>query len=92
MCGAGFGLYVWEKCNGIIFTDVIMSRKFRALQRSCRLDSGSAIMGFSQITVITRVVVIQGSFLGRQKASVSFTNVSGCILQWLRSILHTGRI
>ena len=49
-----------------------VSGEFRALQRSHCLDSGSAIMGFSQITVITLVVVIRGSFLGRQKASVSF--------------------
>lgn len=54
-----------------------MSREFGALQRSCCLDSGSAIMGFSQITVITLVVVILGSFLGSQKALVSFTDVPG---------------
>lgn len=44
------------------------SEEFAALQRSRCLDSGSAIMGFGQITVITLVVVIQGSFVGRQKA------------------------
>lgn len=68
-----------------------MSREFRALQRSHCLDSGRAIMGFSQITVITLVVVIRGSFLGSQKASVSFTDVPGC-LQWLKPIIDTGRM
>lgn len=52
-----------------------MSREFRALKRSHCLDSGSAIMGFRQITVITLVVGIECNFLDRQQASVSFTDV-----------------
>lgn len=41
-----------------------MSTEFGAVQRSRCLDSGRAIMGFGQITVITLVVVIPGGFLG----------------------------
>lgn len=86
-----FCLFVWEKFNCIKSLMSFMSREFGALQRSCCLDSGSAIMGFSQITVITLVAVIQGGFLGRQKALVSFSDVQGWIPQWLR-LLHTRRI
>ena len=42
------------------------------MQRSRRLDAGSAIMGFSQITVITLVVVILAfGSVGNQKVLVS---------------------
>jgi len=53
-----------------------MGRELRALQRSRCLDSGSALMGLSQITVITLAVVIRGSSLGGQKASLSFTRLN----------------
>lgn len=42
-------------CNGMKLTQSFMEGEFPALQRSHCLDSGSAIMGFGQITVITLV-------------------------------------
>lgn len=52
-------VFVYEKCTGRVFTDVIMRTEFSTLQRSLCLDFGGAIMGFSQITVITVVVLMQ---------------------------------
>lgn len=45
-----------------------LSPELGALARSRCLDSGSALMGFSQITVITLVVETQGGSAGRQTA------------------------
>lgn len=45
-----------------------MSSELGALARSRCLDSGSALMGFGQITVITLVVEIQDGFAGSQTA------------------------
>lgn len=73
-------LSFWQKCNDMKFTDVIHELRVwnTGVWRSRRLDSGSAIMEFSQITVITLVVVILGfGSVGNQKVLVSITDVPG---------------
>lgn len=61
-----------------------------ALARSRCLDSGSALMGFRQITVITLVVEIQDGFAASQTA---FGFIHRCgPAQWLRNTKRAGRI